>query len=233
MVTYHMCIWYVAAMVPVASVASDVEARRETRASAPRRTQQERRASTRAALLAAAADAVVDTGPSTGVAEIARRAGVSTGALQHHFDAKADLLVAVVEVGWNDLVERSMSVARAVAPADRVAALVASMWAAFQHPLCRAAFTISSDPNLDADVAARIVPVFGDARARLDRLWLDVFADLELPGERVVSARRFARSHLVGMVVQRQLATAEPDPDEELALLQHATTAILTERSAA
>ena len=78
----------------------------------PRRTQQERRSSTRTAILAAAADAVVETGPSTGLGEIARRAGVSTGALQYHFASKTDLLVAVVEVGWNELVERATTMDR-------------------------------------------------------------------------------------------------------------------------
>jgi AcrR family transcriptional regulator len=203
----------------------------KTRVEAPRRTQQQRRASTRAALLAAAAGAIVEHGPSTGVAEIARRAGVSTGALQYHFESKTDLLVAVVEVGWNDLVERSMSIARDVSAADRIVALVSSLWEAYQQPACRAAFMVSSDPNIDADVAARIAPVFDAERSRLDQLWLDTFADLEPTIERVASARRFARSHLVGMVVQRQLASDEPDPDDELDQLCTATLTILTEQS--
>jgi AcrR family transcriptional regulator len=202
----------------------------KSRTDTPRRTQPERRASTRSALLAAAAGAIVDTGPSTGVAEIARRAGVSTGALQYHFESKTDLLVAVVEVGWNDLVERSMSIARDVPPADRIAALVSSMWESYHEPVCRAAFMVSSDPNIDADVAERITPVFDAERSRLDQLWLDTFADLEPPIERVTSARRFARSHLVGMVVQRQLASDEPDPRDELDLLCQATLRILTEQ---
>lgn len=200
----------------------------KTRAAMPRRTQLERRASTRAALLHAAACSIVETGPSTAVAEIARRAGVSTGALQYHFDSKVDLLVAVVEVGWNDLVEGSMSVVCDLPPADRVAALVSSMWESYQQVSCRAAFLVSSDPNIDTDVAARITPTFDAERARLDRLWLETFADLELPIERVAVARRFARSHLVGMVVQRQLASTEPDPDEELDLLCQATLRVLT-----
>jgi AcrR family transcriptional regulator len=202
----------------------------KSRTATPRRTQHERRASTRSALLAAAAGAIVETGPSTGVAEIARRAGVSTGALQYHFESKTDLLVAVVEVGWNDLVERSLAIARDVSPADRVTALVSSMWASCQQPVCRAAFMVSSDPNIDADVAERITPVFDAERSRLDQLWLDTFADLEPPIERVASARRFARSHLVGMVVQRQLTSDEPDPGDELDLLCQATLRILTEQ---
>ncbi len=207
---------------------AQVEPTAVVHADPPRRTQQERRSSTCAAILAATADAVVETGPSTGLGEIARRAGVSTGALQYHFASKTDLLVAVVERGWNDLVEAAMSVDRRATPADRVTALVCSTWESYQQPVCRAAFTVSSDPNIDADVTARIAPLFDGARSRLDRLWLDTFADLDLPIEQVASARRFARSHLNGMVVQRQLASVEPDPAEELDLLCRATLNILT-----
>jgi len=196
------------------------------------RTQLERRTATRAALLEAAARAVVDTGSSTRLAEIARRAGVSTGALQYHFDSKTELLVAVVEAGWNDLVAGSMSVDVDVSPADRVAGLVAAVWKSYQQPACRAAFMVSSDPNVDDDVAARIGPVFDAARGRLDQQWRDTFADLELPEERIAAARRFTRSHLNGMVVQRQLSSVEPDPTGELELLCQATLHILTEQSA-
>lgn len=195
----------------------------------PRRTQQERRASTRSALLDAAAQGIVEHGPSTSVADIARRANVSTGALQHHFSSKADLLVAVVDAGWNDLLERSESVDRDTPPIERVRALVHDVWESYRRPECRAAHMISSDPNIDPEVARRVVPVFEVVRERLDRLWHEVFADLELPMERVALARRFARSHLAGMVVQRQLSTVEPEPDEELGLLCQATLRILTQ----
>lgn len=197
----------------------------------PRRTQLERRSSTRASLLASATRAVVSTGPSTAVADVARQAGVSTGALQYHFPSKTDLLVAVVEGGWTDLVERTMSATRSGSPAERVAALVWSVWEAYRQPAVRAAFMISSDPNLDADVAARINAAFDIARAQLDQLWVDMFADLDVPIERITTARRFARSHLNGMVVQRQMASVEPEPDDELELLCHAVLSILTRPS--
>ncbi len=154
---------------------------------------------------------------------------MSTGALQYHFESKTGLLVAVVEVGWNDLVERSTSVDRSVPPVERVAALVWAVWESYRRPECRAAFMISSDPSIDADVSLGIAPVFDAVRERLDQLWIDVFADLELPIERVALARRFARSHLAGMVVQRHMASVEPEPDEELDLLVRATLRILTE----
>lgn len=181
--------------------------------------------------MASATRAVVDTGPSTSVADVARQAGVSTGALQYHFPSKADLLIAVVEGGWNDLVERTRSVPRSGSPSDRVTALVRSVWEAYQLPACRAAFMISSDPNLDPVVAERINAAFDAARARLDQLWVDTFADLDVSIDRITTARRFARSHLNGMVVQRQMASIEPEPDEELDLLCHAVLNILTRRS--
>lgn len=204
----------------------------KVRAEGSRRTQRERRESTRAALLSAAAAVIVETGPSTGVAEIAGRAGVSTGALQYHFGSKTELLVAVVEVGWNDLIERTREITADAPPAERIASLVSSMWTSYQQPTCRAAFLVSSDPNVSAEVADRSAAVFDAARSRLDQLWSDVFVDLQLPIERVSAARRFARSHLMGMIVQRQMGSVEPDPREELDLLGQATLRILTDRSA-
>lgn len=62
------------------------------------RTQAERRARTRTALLDATIDCLVEIGYArTSVQEICARAGVSKGAVQHHFSAKAELMAAAVE----------------------------------------------------------------------------------------------------------------------------------------
>jgi AcrR family transcriptional regulator len=62
------------------------------------RSQAERSAATRAALLAAARAAFTDKGfAGAGREEIAEAAGVTRGALYHHFSSKQALLVAVVE----------------------------------------------------------------------------------------------------------------------------------------
>src|SRR5260370_20167488 len=66
-------------------------------APAPRRTQAERTAATRAAVLEATVECVVSRGfGGTTTTEVAHRAGVSPGAVLHHFPAKADLLCAAV-----------------------------------------------------------------------------------------------------------------------------------------
>jgi AcrR family transcriptional regulator len=180
-------------------------------------------------LLESAADVIVETGPSSGVAAVARRAGVSKGALQHHFDTKTDLLIAVVSTGWDDLVGRFDRVADVSRPPEeRLRALVCAMWDSYQQPTCRAAFMISSDPNLDPNLADHLAPIFDVARVRLDETWRQIFADLDVPGERLGDARRFVRSHLLGMLVQRQLPSEEPEPERELARLCIAAFEILT-----
>jgi AcrR family transcriptional regulator len=63
-----------------------------------RRTQSERTAETREALFDAAIECLVDLGyANTTTREVARRAGVSRGAQTHHFESKAELVVAAIE----------------------------------------------------------------------------------------------------------------------------------------
>ncbi|HET9622486.1 MAG TPA: TetR/AcrR family transcriptional regulator [Kofleriaceae bacterium] len=62
------------------------------------RTQQQRREETRRALLDAAVESLIEVGfARTTTLEVQRRAGVSRGALLHHFPSKAELLVAAVD----------------------------------------------------------------------------------------------------------------------------------------
>jgi AcrR family transcriptional regulator len=72
-----------------------------------RRTQPERRAATRAALIAAARALFAERGyAAVGTEEIVRRAGVTRGALYHHFPAKPDLFRAVYERVEQELTQR-------------------------------------------------------------------------------------------------------------------------------
>jgi AcrR family transcriptional regulator len=72
-----------------------------------RRTQASRREATRAALVAAARELFAARGyAGVGTEEIVQRAGVTRGALYHHFSGKHDLFRAVYERVEQELTER-------------------------------------------------------------------------------------------------------------------------------
>jgi len=82
---------------------------------AARRTQAERSATTRAALLAAGRELFAGHGyADAGREDIAERAGVTRGALYHHFANKRDLFFAVVEDVERELTERVAQAAMTV-----------------------------------------------------------------------------------------------------------------------
>ena len=71
------------------------------------RTQAERRDATRAALVAAARPLFAERGyADVGTEEIVRAAGVTRGALYHHFAGKEDLFLAVFEHVEDELLEQ-------------------------------------------------------------------------------------------------------------------------------
>src|SRR5690606_25685100 len=79
---------------------------------APRRTQEERRAATRAALLAAGRALFAEKGfAGAGREEIVERAGVTRGAMYHHFPSKEALFQAVYEACEEEVLARVMAAA--------------------------------------------------------------------------------------------------------------------------
>jgi AcrR family transcriptional regulator len=75
-----------------------------------KRTQSERSGATREALVVAARELFAERGyAGVGTEEIVRAAGVTRGALYHHFDGKRELFEAVYEAVEADLAERVAS----------------------------------------------------------------------------------------------------------------------------
>ena len=88
------------------------------------RTQTERRAATRAALIEAARPLFAERGYAhVGTEEIVRAAGVTRGALYHHFDGKDGLFTAVFEAVEAELLTRIATHAETVGAASPLATL--------------------------------------------------------------------------------------------------------------
>ncbi len=154
----------------------------------PRRTQADRSATTRAALVKAARERFADQGfAATSRDEIALSAGMTRGALYHHFESKTAVFAAVVAELENDLVDR---VVTAAAEGEGVREEL--------HLGCRAYMEASADPVI-ARILADAPAVLGIAACRaLDAeaclpLLEDGFAraaaeGLEVPGDPTVAA---------------------------------------------
>src|SRR3954470_24740324 len=103
---------------------NDVNAREP----ASRRTQAERSEATRGALIEAARPLFAVRGyAGVGTEQIVRAAGVTRGALYHHFEGKEGLLAAVYEQIEADLAERIVARAGAVGDDGPLAELAAGV----------------------------------------------------------------------------------------------------------
>jgi AcrR family transcriptional regulator len=125
----------------------------------PRRTQSERRAITRAALLEAAVACLVEEGYShTTTRGIAQRAGVTPGALQHHFAGKAELLSAAIGHVWAKFAEGILADGVPDAPSIQVRTgqLLDRMWALHKGPLFQAAMELLIAARTDGALRAAL-----------------------------------------------------------------------------
>jgi AcrR family transcriptional regulator len=159
-----------------------------TAAGTPRETQAARSARTRGALLTAARELFAENGfAATGREEIAERAGVTRGALYHHFASKTELAAAVVEQLEGELVDRVVTAAlRGSGVRDQL------------HRGCRAYMDACAEPSM-ARILADAPAVLGiEACRALDAvacapLLADVFAraaeeQIAVPGDPEVAA---------------------------------------------
>jgi AcrR family transcriptional regulator len=123
------------------------------------RTQAQRRDEMRKALLDAAVASLVERGfANTTTLDVQRKAGVSRGALLHHFPSKADLLVATIahlaEMRGRDLKQRAASLPTGPA---RIEAVLDLLWECFAGPLFQVSLELRaaarSDPELRGPLA--------------------------------------------------------------------------------
>ncbi|MFD9891079.1 TetR/AcrR family transcriptional regulator [Amycolatopsis sp. NPDC059027] len=125
------------------------------------RTQAERREQTRTALLDATIDCLVELGHArTTVQEVCARAGVSKGAVQHHFATKAELMATAVEHLTTRLREQlASSLAELPSGGRGVAAAIDLLWEGYSGTLSTAVTELWVAARTDPELRAAIRPV--------------------------------------------------------------------------
>ncbi|MFG2021576.1 TetR/AcrR family transcriptional regulator [Actinomadura geliboluensis] len=181
--------------------------RRHRHGSSSRRTQEERRSRTQARLLEATMECLVDLGWSgTSTTEVARRAGVSRGAQQHHYPTKMVLVAAALE----HLLEAqrlAYETAFAVLPAERrnVSGALDLLWEVFRGRPAKALMELAVAARTDDELR----PLCIDLNERILQVILETFERLfpqnTLPPDFAPTMLRALFAMFVGLSIQNAL----------------------------
>lgn len=202
-----------------------------------RRTQAERRATTRRRILEAVVTSIAEVGfRHTTASRIAAHAGVTWGAVQHHYGGKDGILAAVLDDTFARFASHFDDMPDpATTPLDvRARQFVARAWAHFGGAHFRSMFEILLQAFRGTD-ERRATP--GEQQLRMldgvDRLWRRAFPDAPLPRARRVELESYTLAVLMGLALQRAISGGgSREPKVEVALLAR-TLAIELEAAAA
>lgn len=182
----------------------------------PRRTQQERTATTRARVLNATIEHLAEFGYGrTTTVEVAERAGVSRGALVHHFPTRSDLVLSALEYLCElRLAELEHAIADLSKAEDHLSAFVDLVWTTFNGPLFAAQLELWIAARTDPDLYAGLYPLERGFGKRLNQLCADALGADPASGYFYEITKHLMR----GMAVERILKS---DEGERLAVLEH------------
>ena len=181
-----------------------------------RRTHAERAAETRARILDAAVESIAEVGfQRTTAAEITRRAGVTWGAVQHHFGGKDGMFLAVLDDSFRRFEGRLADLPVGEADLEkRVSLFLEGAWAHFASPHYRSTFEIllnhlgRAEPEPDAWQLPML-------RA-WDRVWMRMLGDAPVPRRRHRLLQHYTVAVLSGLASSLVLEgpDARPRPGE-------------------
>jgi len=191
-----------------------------------RRTHAERTAETRARIIAAVVESIAEVGfARTTAAEITRRAGVTWGAVQHHFGDKHGILVAVLENSFDRFAAQLDDVSSEEASLEkRTSLFIDRAWEHIASPLYRSTFEILLD-----EAGREEVPDEPTWQQRLfsawDRIWMRIFGDAPVSRRRQHVLQHYTLSVLSGLASVLTLESAGTrQPGAELELLKQSLT---------
>jgi AcrR family transcriptional regulator len=132
---------------------------------------------------------------------VAKRAGVSRGAVQHHFGSRNDLLGAVVEDFGAALAER-VAISRTLPVAVRVDAAIEHTWELVRRPHFIAVVQIWLATRNTPEIVSSTGKQIAQFERELDRRWQDLFSDIRVPPERIAVTRHIVLAALRGLALR-------------------------------
>src|SRR5260370_22224170 len=177
---------------------------------AHRKTQEERSTATRGALIRAAIDLITACGYSaTTTSLVAGRAGVSRGALQHHFKSRDELIFAVMEqlrdklnfrIDPGTLINRPLE--------DRIDALVEHYRAMCLGDEYRAALNLWIGINRDSALFRELRKQMRGGQEGTAEDWQAIFHDVKIDPVTLRSIRRIVMGSIRGYELRERVDAA-------------------------
>jgi AcrR family transcriptional regulator len=174
-----------------------------------RRTQAERTADTTARLLDATAASLVEVGyANTTTTEVCRRAGVSRGALLHHYPTKDELVAAavshIVDLRVEEFRVTLGSLPDTTSIVDRLETAIDVLWGIFHGDTAASWIELAVASRTDEWLRQRMIEVEKRLDEQVAQAWADLFPeDGELPSGFYDTAPAFLFALLDGLAVQQ------------------------------
>jgi AcrR family transcriptional regulator len=173
--------------------------------SGERRTQAERSGDTRRRILDAAVQLLGERGyAGLRTADVAAAAGVSKGAQTHHFPAKDDLVVAVVEHVFLRASEQARTRARrAASPDEAIKALIADAQEFFFSELFLVALDLAIQGRLQQPGENAVTALSAATRLPVEAHWRAALVDSGVPADVADDLLWLTLSIVRGLAVRR------------------------------
>jgi AcrR family transcriptional regulator len=173
----------------------------------------------------AASECIAELGYSNAtMTEIARRAGVTWGAMQHQFGDKEAIIDAVIEWSLEEFA-RQMQGLRQGEPEieSRVHAFAQRAWVVFRGPVYRVILGILLQHREKTERIAEV----------MNGVWEDCFGDLNLPEEQQFAAQRFTFVLLAGIATESVVVPWAGDARDHFVVLERTLLEMLRGKPAA
>jgi AcrR family transcriptional regulator len=197
-------------------------------------TRGKRGAATRARILDAAVASIDAVGfANTTAQQIARAAGVSVGAVQHHFPAKSEILDAVLEHSFDSLARRFEGIELEGLDLEaRISLFVDRAWLHYGSATFRSTLVILSNvPDANTRDARSNAAIRASA-ARATKLWNRVFSGVDLPARSQREIRQYAFASLSGLAISNRLQPNAAAARAQTETLEIALAAVFEEARA-
>jgi AcrR family transcriptional regulator len=175
---------------------------------------------TRARVLESAVSCIDELGIARASSnEIARRAGMTWGAIQHHFGSREDLLLSVIESNFTEL-ESNVRNASFVGGTtlERVQALADLLWDYCSDIRFRVSIEILLDLRRDPAGSELVAQRLSDANQAMGAMWDDICVHaLDLPSDPTIARILFGAAR--GFALTRHMNAWHSSFTQERALL--------------